>query len=329
MRQEIRVEVIRGQTVEALHIVHAVALDEGGIVIASFGDPNIKTCWRSTAKPFQAIAVVATGAADAFKLTLKELAIACGSHPGSAEHIFVVKTMLSKAGLTEEHLKNGTHEPFDPVERERLIRGGEKPSRLHGNCSGKHAAMLIASKHIGAPLENYTEPTHPIQRFIAQVLAEATGYDDLPKTAVSDGCGAPTWVSPLHSIALAFHRFATCKLSFGDAATRLLDAMAQHPDMVAPKWSWDKRIIEATRGEFIGKGGAEGLFAGAFRDGRSIAVKVQDGNSRALPVATIALLMHLNWLRDEEAIELTDFVRTPLKNLRGEVVGEVVATIPQ
>lgn len=328
MRQPIKVEVIRGQVAEALHIVHAVALDEDGKAIASFGDPNLVTYWRSTAKPFQAIALVATGAVDAFRLTLKELAIACGSHSGSAEHISVVKGMLSKAGLTEAHLKNGTHEPFDPDERERLMRNGEKPSKLHGNCSGKHAAMLIASKHIGAPLETYIEPTHPIQRLIEQVLAEATGYGEISKTIAPDGCGAPTWASPLHSIALAFHQFATGKLSFKDAATILFDAIAQHPDMIASKGHWNTRIIEATHGEFIGKGGAEGLFAGAFRDGRSIALKVQDGSSRALPIAIIALLKWLGWLSDKEAAELTELEKAPLKNLRGDVVGEIKATIP-
>ncbi|MCS7254890.1 MAG: asparaginase [Armatimonadota bacterium] len=328
MKQPIKVEAIRGRIVEASHIVHAIALGEDGSVVVSFGDVDLMTYWRSAAKPFQAIALVATGAAEAFKLTLKELAIACGSHSGSAEHVSLVKMMLSKAGLTEAYLKNGTHEPFDAVERERLIRSGEKPSSLHSNCSGKHAAMLIASKHIGAPLETYIEPTHPIQCLIAQVLIEATGCNDLPDTLVPDGCGAPNWASPLNSIALAFHRFATGKLSLKDATARLFDAMAQHPDMIAAKGHWNTRIIEATRGEFIGKGGAEGLFAGAFRNGRSIAIKVQDGNHRPLPIVVVTLFKQLGWLSDGEIVELADFERTPLKNLRGEIVGEMRVVIP-
>ncbi|GBC98678.1 hypothetical protein HRbin17_01192 [bacterium HR17] len=328
MAPPIRVEVWRGRIAEAVHLIHAVALDENGQTVAAFGDADWVTYWRSTAKPFQAIAVVATGAADAFGLTLRELAIACGSHAGSAEHVTVVQGMLAKGGLTAAYLQNGTHEPFDAAERERLIRDGQTPSPLHGNCSGKHAAMLLAAKHIGAPLHSYCDPNHPVQQLIAQALVAATDDPQLPMTVISDGCGAPIWASPLRAIALAFHRFVTGKFAFGEAAQRLATAMAQHPDMVAGKGHWNTRIMEATGGKYVGKGGAEGLFAGAFQDGRSIAVKVQDGNHRATPVAVVALLRHLSWLTDDAMRALSDYAEPPVKTLHGEVVGRLRAFVP-
>jgi len=337
--EPLRVEIVRKSTVEAVHLVHAVAVDESGKPIASFGDPEIATYWRSSAKPFQAMAVVMTGAADAFGLSARELAVACGSHAGSAEHVAVVKSMLSKAGLTELHLRCGTHEPYDAEERNRLLREGLKPSPLHSNCSGKHAAMLLATKQIGAPVETYLSPDHPVQKLIAHVLTAATGDKNLPETVVPDGCGAPIWASPLLSIALAFHRFVTqtlpdldtsspVELTANEAAKRLVEAMAQHPEMVSGRGMWNTRLIEATKGQFVGKGGAEGLFAGAFRDGRAVAVKVQDGNHRATPIAVTALLAHLGWLSSGEIEALSEFVNPPLKNLLGEEVGRIRVVFP-
>lgn len=313
---------------EATHLIHAVALDTNGQAIAIFGDADLVTYWRSTAKPFQAIAVVATGAADRFGLTPKELAIACGSHAGSAEHVATVQSMLAKADLTEEHLQCGVHEPFDAKERERLFRDGQKPLRLHSNCSGKHAAMLLTAKHLGTPLDNYRDPAHPVQQIIAQAMTEATGDENLPTAVIADGCGAPIWASSLCSIALAFHRFVTGEFSFGEATRRLTAAMAQHPDMVSGKGMWNTQLIEATQGRFIGKGGAEGLFAGAFYDGRAVAVKVQDGSHRATPIATVALLSYLGWLSNEELEALSDYCQPPLKNLHGEQVGTLRVQLP-
>ncbi len=328
------VEVVRKNIVEATHLVHAVALDESGKQVAAFGDPNLVTYWRSTAKPFQAMAVVLSGAADAFKLSAKELAIACGSHAGSPEHTATVLEMLLKGDLIESHLQCGVHEPYDTEERNRLIREGLKPSRLHSNCSGKHAAMLLTAKHLNASLETYRQPDHPVQQIITQVLVAATGELNLPETVIPDGCGAPIWASSLRSIALAFHRFVTktlpdldtslpIALQMKEAAERLVEAMAQHPEMVSGKGTWNTRLIEATNGRFIGKGGAEGLFAGAFRDGRAIAVKVQDGNHRATPVAVIALLLRLGWLNESEFKALSVLAKPILKNLHGEVVGHI------
>lgn len=337
--EPLRVEIVRKNTVEAVHLVHAIALDENGKPVATFGNAEIVTYWRSTAKPLQAMAVVLTGAADEFGLVPKELAIACGSHAGSNEHISTVKEMLGKAGLTESYLQCGAHEPFDADERNRLIREGLKPSPLHSNCSGKHAAMLLTAKYIGAPLQTYRQPDHPVQKLIAQVLVAATGDENLPETVVADGCGAPIWASSLNSIALAFHRLVTGNLPLPDtsfpikvspekASSRLVNAMAQHPEMLSGRGHWNTKFVEATNGRFVGKGGAEGLFAGAFRDGRAIAVKCQDGSHRATPVAVFALLSRLGWLGDNELELLSEYQHLPLKNLHDEQVGMVCARFP-
>jgi L-asparaginase II len=199
--------------------------------------------------------------------------------------------------------------------------------------------MLLTAKKIGAPLETYREPDHPVQKLIAQVFVAATGDKDLPQTVIADGCGAPIWASSLFSIAVAFHRFVAGKLPSLDtslpielppneAAGRLVAAMAAYPEMVANRGHWNTKLIEATKGQFVGKGGAEGLFAGAFRDGRTVVVKCQDGSHRATPFAIVAMLTHLGWLKDEEAKALAEFRESPLKNLHGEQVGTIRVRFP-
>ncbi|TMK95751.1 MAG: asparaginase [Actinobacteria bacterium] len=52
--EPVRVVVRRGAIVEAVHVVHAVAV-QGGRVVASAGDPELVAFMRSSAKPLQAL----------------------------------------------------------------------------------------------------------------------------------------------------------------------------------------------------------------------------------------------------------------------------------
>src|SRR5438105_2203592 len=146
------VEVWRGPIVESRHRGHLIAVDGDGLTVTLLGAPQSVTYLRSSAKPFQAIPLVASGAADHFGFTEKEIAIACGSHNGEEMHVEIVRSMLQKIGLNESALKCGIHEPYDTEVARELIRKGEEPSVLQNNCSGKHAGMLALAKHIGAPI---------------------------------------------------------------------------------------------------------------------------------------------------------------------------------
>src|ERR671915_466493 len=107
------VEVWRGGVVESRHRGHVAAVDGDGRLVARLGEPETVTYLRSSAKPHQAVPLVATGAADRFDFEPPELAVACGSHSGEAVHERTVAAMLRKTGLDESALKCGTHEPFD------------------------------------------------------------------------------------------------------------------------------------------------------------------------------------------------------------------------
>ena len=76
------------------------------------------------------------------------------------------------------------------------------PSRLAHNCSGKHAAFLLAQVATGAAPDRYLDPSGPVQRHARTLLQEwagvATGGPGV------DGCGAPAWTLPLHGVARLF-----------------------------------------------------------------------------------------------------------------------------
>src|SRR5258708_3340274 len=92
-------DVTRGPIIESRHRGHIVAVDGQGSTVAYLGEPETVTYLRSSAKPFQAIPLVASGAAERFGFNLNEIAIACGSHSGEPVHTVTVAGMLSKIGL--------------------------------------------------------------------------------------------------------------------------------------------------------------------------------------------------------------------------------------
>ena len=65
------VEVWRGPIVESRHRGHLTAVDGRGNTIAALGLPETVTYVRSSGKPFQAIPVIVSGAAERFGLALE------------------------------------------------------------------------------------------------------------------------------------------------------------------------------------------------------------------------------------------------------------------
>lgn len=276
----IEVSVVRGSVVEAVHRVHAVAVRDGEVVAAA-GDPERVQFLRSSSKPIQAIPLL-----EAYDdLTDEELAIASASHRAEPAQLEAVRTLLARAGATEDDLENGEQE-------------GRPPGRLHHNCSGKHAGMLAACRANGWDFRGYRLPEHPLQRRIAELLPEATA-------TATDGCGVVTFATTLRDAAALLLR----------TPPRIRAAMEARPELVGGAGSTDTALMRALPG-WIAKGGAEGLFCAASPDGLGVAVKSEDGNSRPHPPALAAFLGGLG-------IELPGFERVPAPNSRGEQVGEI------
>lgn len=202
------VEITRNARLESLHRGAVAVVDARGKLVASLGNPKQPVYLRSAAKPFQALALVCSGAADAFGVTEEELALVCGSHSGEASHVSLLESILRRTGLRAEQLHCGIHPPFDPQARRALVESGRHPTVLHNNCSGKHAGMLATSKHLGLTLDDYTDPEHGVQTAIRGLLGFLAGLEADEIEVGTDGCAVPAFYVPLRSFSLAMARLA-------------------------------------------------------------------------------------------------------------------------
>jgi L-asparaginase II len=306
-----RVEQLRGGVVEAWHDVHVAVVDSTGGLVARTGDPELVTFWRSAAKPFQALPLVADGAADRFGLTSEELALACASHSSEPGQVARVRGLLGKIGCSERDLLCGPHPPLsDRVAQDYQTRGLRLTS-VYSNCSGKHAGMLALARQHGWPTEFYTRLEHPVQQ---RCLAEVSRWTDVPvaamKTAV-DGCGVVCYGLPLRNMAMAYARLANAEV--------VVEAMLRHPDLIAGEGRPCTDMMRAHPGRVIAKVGAEGVYCALLpQEGLGVALKVADGHAIASALAMAAVLEALG-LRPRPA----SLTARPNVNTRGETVGEL------
>src|ERR671916_224968 len=273
----------RGPIVESVHRGRLVFCDPAGTVLDATGDPDAYVYPRSSAKPFQALPLVLSGAAEAFGLTDRELAVACASHNAEEPHLAAVRSILKKAGLTEDDLQSGAHLPLYEPEADELIRSGEEPRPIHGNCSGKHAGMLAVCVREGYEVATYRDPAHPLQRRILGLIAGVCGLREDEVLVAGDNCGVPTFALPLRSFATGLARIATGKGlpdELALAAMRIRDAMREQPFMVAGSGRFDTDLMEST--DLLVKSGAEAVLAVGSREGWGMVLKISDGALRGV-----------------------------------------------
>ncbi len=331
------VEVWRGPIVESRHRGHIAAVTGEGKTVGALGAPDSVTFLRSSGKPFQALPLLASGAADRFGFTVQEIAIACGSHSGEPIHVETVRSMLRKIGIDERALKCGVHEPFSAEVARELARNQRPPSVLQNNCSGKHAGMIGLARHIGAPTETYDQWTNPVQQTIGRTVAQ---FSDVPLDQIvigTDGCGVPVFGISVRAMALMYARLVSPPADFEehtrDAAKRIVRAMISFPEMIGgTKSRLDTELIKAGNGRLISKIGAEGVYTigvlpcDDWPSGLGLALKIEDGDDRrARPPAVIEALRQLGVLTKQELIALADYAPTAITNRRGERVGEALA----
>jgi len=329
------VEVIRGSIVESLHRGHLSVVNGEGERIAEVGSPKTVTYLRSSGKPFQAIPLVASGAAARFGLTNEEIAIACGSHSGEPLHVATVKSMLEKIGLAPNALKCGRHVPFNIEEARKLARADQEPSVLQNNCSGKHAGMLALALHVGAPTDIYDQLSNAVQQ---EILQTVSGFSGVPVEQIAigtDGCGVPVFGLPVRSMALMYARLVApgsgLAVKMREACKGIVTAMIDYPEMVGgTKDRLDTELIKIGKGQLISKIGAEGVYTVGvlpceqWPKGLGLALKIEDGDDRrARPPAVIEALRQLNVLNDQALAELAPYASPSITNHRGDKVGQV------
>lgn len=303
----------RGGHLESVHWGAIAVVDASGSLLASLGDADWPIFPRSSLKPFQAMPMLQSGAAQTFAFTPAEIALACASHSGTQMHVQAVAGMLKKIGRTEADLLCGAHPPYHPESAQDLLRSGQQPTALHHNCSGKHTAMLAFSLQQGWDLADYTAPQHPSQLAARQSFARWAALD--PKDLIEgvDGCSAANFAAPLRSTALAYARLmdpGAMDAEEQGLARNLRAAMQAHPEMVAGPGRFDTVLMQATEGRILSKGGAEGfqaigIAAGALASGSpalGLALKIADGDARgwARRAVTIEALRQLGALQPNE-----------------------------
>ena len=323
----ILVEVTRGDTVESVHRGRACIVDAGGHVLARWGDIETPVFPRSAIKSLQAIPLVETGALDAFGLGDAELALACSSHNGEVRHTRLADAWLRRIGLSAEDYECGAQVPYDPGTAEDLIRAGEAPTALHNNCSGKHAGFLTTAVHKNEPTKGYVRFDHPVQQRILGVLEQMTGQDLSNAPRGTDGCSIPTIAVPLGAIAYAMARIADPRDlpdARAEAVTRIRNAWKAHPYLIAGRDTFDTAMMEASDGLVLTKIGAEGVACAVLPgQGIGIALKIDDGTSRAREVAMAALIRATKVLSEEQWSRAAQLLRVPIHSRMGAEVGVV------
>jgi L-asparaginase II len=317
------VELWRGGLLESTHLGHAVLVDDTGQIVQAWGDPDRIIFPRSSCKMIQALPLVESGAADAFGLTTAQLALSCASHQGAALHVNAARDWLAGIGLGEPDLRCGSHEPYDKAERDRLICDHEGPCQLHNNCSGKHSGFLTVTKHLKAGPE-YVEIDHPLQKAIRAATEEVTG-ETVAGYGI-DGCSAPNFAMSVAGLARAMAKFA--KAGAGGsvrerAMQRLRDAMAAHPEYVAGEGRSCTELMRAMGGRVAIKTGAEAVFIAIIPEKKlGLAMKIEDGNSRASEAALVGILTQLGVL-DAAHPMAQKRLPAPQTNCRGLTTGEL------
>ncbi|MCP9853272.1 asparaginase [Synechococcus sp. HJ21-Hayes] len=303
----LEVRLTRNGIAESLHRVHAVVCDQRGRVLMRAGDPQQLSFIRSALKPFQAQVFVASGAADQAGSDDRALAIACASHAGEASQAREAFKILWKADLDTEQLQCPTP------------RGKESP--LEHNCSGKHAAFLATCRRMHWPLESYLQTDHPLQQQVLKRVGELLGMPGAELVTARDDCGAPTLQLQLSQMALLFAHLGASEQA---ELERLSRAMLAHPELVAGSGRFDTEVMRSSHGQVLSKGGAEGIQClSRLGEGLGLAIKVEDGASRAKHAVALHLMKQLEWLTPLTLEELSQAFLQPNEGVRLEVNGEL------
>jgi L-asparaginase II len=325
MSNPVLVEVVRGPLTESRHRGAVAVVDAEGATLLALGDVARPVYPRSAVKPIQALPLIESGAADRYGFGDQELALACASHGGEPAHLQVASRMLARAGLDGAALECGAHWPSHLESGRALARTGAAPSALHNNCSGKHAGFLCVACAAGVEHRSYVQAGHFVQREVRAALESLVGAGLSPDACGIDGCSIPTWAVPLTALAHAFAKFGTGQglpPQRAKAAARIRAACAAQPYYVAGTGRFGTEIMTLFGARVLAKTGAEGVYCGALPEqGIGIALKCDDGATRAAEVAMAAIVVRFLPMSEGERGALDRLLRPVLRNWNGIEVG--------
>lgn len=319
------VKVNRGSITESFHRGAICVVNHLKEPIYSQGDIHQLCYPRSSMKFFQQIPLLALGGAEKFDLSLEEIAILCGSHNGEKQHVETVQKILNKGGFTEEDLECGPQEPTLKKDKIALYKQNIKPSKLHNNCSGKHAGFLLLCKLLNIPNQHYSSPEHKIQKMIADTCSR---FYETPLEAFHygiDGCSAPIFAFTVYKQAVAYLNLIH-PMSFSieeqKACKMLLEAVQKYPFMIAGTNRYCSELMEITGTKVVGKTGADGVYCLGIPDKKlGISIKIDDGKMGPQYTIAQALLNQSGLLSKDESSKLKTYVEQENYNFGGIVCG--------
>lgn len=316
------VDVMRGDVVESTHHVHvAVCHAEQGLV-ASAGNPAHQSFVRSAIKMFQVMPLVEAGGVAHFGLTGEELALCTASHGGEPFHVTAARSILAKARVTDAALVCGPHLPLHEPTAHAMVAAGDKPGRIHNNCSGKHAGMLACCVCQQWVTNGYHRPSHPLQQRIRSTLARWMRINADEMATAVDGCGLPTFAIALDAVAEGCARFAAAAADSTTPAATIFTAMVDHPEFVAGTDRLDTDLMRVAGKRLIAKVGAEGFYCAAVPSLKiGVALKAEDGAKRAAEPALLAVLHRIDALAAADVDHLEKYAQPKILNTRQELVG--------
>ena len=319
------IELTRGGIQECLHFGAVAVVNRHQQVLAHAGDPHWLTFTRSTLKALQALPFMQGGGAAHFGFGAQQVALLCASHNGEDSHVAQVQDMLDKTGLNYRALRCGCQVPGIFTQLELAPPPDLVYDERHHNCSGKHTGFLAYCVQHGLTVDDYIDPGHPLQQAIRRDVAHAVGLAPDELKMGIDGCSAPNYAMPLSALAYGYARLASGAQEgeFGESFAALGAAMTAHPDMVSGQRRNDLALMQAGRGDWVSKVGADGVqVLGSKSRGEAFAIKIIDANKPALFAATVEVLEQLGWLDAAQREALKPWRAQPLVNARGVMVGE-------
>lgn len=324
---EIVVKVTRGSLVESIHRADIAVVNSKGKLLYSLGNPYKITYMRSAAKPIQTLNVILSGAAEKFSFTDEEIAIMCASHYGEDFHRKTVNGILKKIGLGIDNLLCGSTLSLNEEYAEKLLWNHAEINPSYTDCSGKHCGILSICVLNGYDISSYNLLEHPVQKEIKKIVCKVCSVKEDGIIVGIDGCTVPIFGMPLYNMALGFCKMANSSVfteKYKNAADRVFKAMTRAPEMVAGTGGFCTELMKNTGGRLIGKLGAEGVYCIGVKDmDLGIAIKIEDGSTRALWPTTVKCLEDLKVLKEEEKRTLSKFkIKDNINNMK-EKIGEI------
>ena len=322
--------IYRGNFIESRHESIFVIKDISGKNLLSNSRNNI-IYPRSAIKIFQALPFVNSEAKKIFNLNEKDIAISCSSHSGEKKHINVLKNWLKKINIKPKKLLCGIHNPLNEKSSNKLLLSGERPSQIHNNCSGKHLGIISGCLAKKININNYTFINHPYQKLIMKTLENFMESKIIKKNIGTDGCSLPQFAFPIENISLSMINLIREKdksNEYSSSINTIINSIIKYPYLIGGNNKFDSEVIKVTKGRIFCKGGAEGVLLFAdFKKKIGGAIKICDGNNRAIPSITMKIFSRLKIISKQEKNKLSSWENTLIFNHAKKNVGKIISVL--